>query len=79
MCSIQDLAKKMRVSVKTAENAVKNPSKRLLVAEERLKLKSAIRERAKKTKKRKIKRDSESKIVRDREIETIGEGKAVQT
>jgi hypothetical protein len=78
-CSIQDLAKKMRVSVKTAENAVKNPSKRLLVAEERLKLRTAIRQRAKKTKKRQISRDTATKIVRDLGLKTVSERTARRT
>jgi len=75
-CPLKDLAKKLKVSLKSVENAVKNPAKRLRVANERLKLRAAIKMRAKKTKARQNPRDSAAKIVRDLGLRSVSEATA---
>lgn len=71
--NVAKLAEKLNISRKQLSTALKAPRKRLRRAEERVRLKNAVRERAKKSMKRQVRRDTATKILRELGLKTVSQ------
>lgn len=74
---LKKLAENLKITLSQARTAVKKPHKRLRRAEERIKLRKAVKARAKKTMKREIGKETATKISRELQLKTVSE-KAAQ-
>jgi membrane-bound lytic murein transglycosylase B len=68
---LEKLAKKLAISLAQVKRVLNKPEKRLRRATERLDLRKAVKERAKKQMKQQIRRDTATKIIRDLKLKTL--------